>query len=572
MVPERSLFPSNTFREHQPMTTDSALAPQQNISTTDLPQSLWRYPTLTSNVTLVTFFEDRAEVQRQAQYQATPGPQWVCIPHISPVIDDRSLQVGLQGPEGAMVLAARVLRRLHLSGALGREAIDALTAQALAHDQQAQALQQELARIDTERQRADNLLTQWVDAISQIPKNAHKDDGLTPWQSSFSAIQARSAELITAHSQTLAALNDAQRAAALARAHLSAASHLQPLHETCIEIQLDASPSGGTLTLTATYRLPCALWRPEHLARLLPPSSNTSKDTNNPHTIEWLTWATVWQSTGEEWSNTKLAFSTARPAQTASPPLLNDDILYTRHRSQEEQQVITIQAHEQSISHSAQTSNPDIPGVDDGGQPLLLLAPYPMTIPSNGQPVRVELDRRTLNVQVSRLIVPAVSEVAHLVGRTTVTSSARYPGLPLLAGPVHIAREHGWMGRTKLDLTTDNEHLELGFGPDDAIRIRRLAHQKRLPPKLSGQQIERRHIQIFLSNLSDTEREVEILDRIPISEIKEVQIEPLEQSPNWTTDEDGFKRLTLTLAPLEHRELFFKYEVRASSKVRLPEF
>lgn len=178
-----------------------------------------------------------------------------------------------------------------------------------------------------------------------------------------------------------------------------------------------------------------------------------------------------------------------------------------------------------------------------------------MTIPSNGQPVRVELDRRTLNTQVSRLIVPAVSEVAHLVGRTTLTSSARYPGLPLLAGPVHIAREHGWMGRTKLDLTTDNEHLELGFGPDDAIRIRRLAHQKRLPQTLRPTDRTPPYPNLF-SNLSDTEREVEILDRIPISEIKEVQIEPLDQSPDWTTDEDGFKRLTLTLAPLNTERRF----------------
>jgi uncharacterized protein (TIGR02231 family) len=524
----------------------------------------WRHPPLGSRAARVTFFEDRAEVQRVASFDAAPGTQWVAIPGISPAMDDRSLQVGIEGPDGVMVLTARVFRRLHTPGALGREARDALAADALAFDRDAEALRRVAARQDAERSRLDALLTQWRDAVSQIPPDAHLPEGLSSWRAAYDALCDRLSALTAARTQTAQAIEDADRAASLARDRAAQADVLQPRCEACVEAQIDAGAAGGPLTLTATYRLPCALWRPEHLARLRLSDPNAARAT-----VEWTTWATTWQSTGEDWTDVTASFSTARPAQAAAPPLLQDDTLYTRPRSAEERSVITVHAHEQSIERAAQTS-PDMPGVDDGGQPLLLTSPHPVTIPSDGLPVRVEIDQRVWPVTVSRRVISALSDAAHLCARAIVPPSAQHPGLPLLAGPVHIARDQGWIGRAKLDFTADGQELTLGFGTDDALRVRRTTDTER-PQKFSGQ-CERRTIHVFLSNLSDTPRDLDVIERVPVSEVKEVTVEPLPCDDPWQADDDGFHRLSLTLAPNTHRQLTLRYEIRASSNVRLPNF
>jgi uncharacterized protein (TIGR02231 family) len=540
----------------------SAPSPTAPTPHTSALTTTWRHPPLANRAEEVTFFEDRAEVRRVAHLDATAGALWVALPGVSPAMDDRSLQVAVEGPEGATVLTARVYRRLHTPGALGREALDALDAEARQHARAAAFERAQASRLDAERARLDALITQWRDALSEVPLGAHQPDGLTPWRQAFDALNARHRDATSARTLAAHAIEDADRAAALARARAQQADTRQPVCEACVEVQLDAA-LGGPLTITATYRVPCALWRPEHLARLRLPSP-TAADA----TLEWLTWATAWQATGEDWSQVRATFSTARPAQTSSPPLLQEDRLYTRLRSTEERRVITVHAHEQAIERAAATAQ-DIPGVDDGGQPLRITCPHPVTIPPDGLPVRVELDQRAWPVSVGRRVVAARSEAAHLYARAPAAPSPLHPGLPLLAGPVQIARDQGWVGRAKLDFTADGQDLTLGFGTDDAVRVRRTTHTER-PDKLSGQ-LERRTVRVSLSNLSDAPRLVEVVERVPVSELQEVQITRLSGDDPWQSDDDGFQRITLTLPPNGYRALTLRYEVRAPSNVRLPD-
>ena len=160
------------------------------------------------------------------------------------------------------------------------------------------------------------------------------------------------------------------------------------------------------------------MWRPEHLCRFTQTAEGGSQ-------LQITTSAVAWQRTGEDWSNVHCRFSTARPTQHATPPLLSEDVLYLRRKTDAEKRTIIVEARDQSIAIAGlgdgTSTAADMPGVDDCGEPLLIEASRPATLPSNGQPTRVEVGTLTLPCQVERICFPERGPAAHLRATATLT-------------------------------------------------------------------------------------------------------------------------------------------------------
>ncbi len=335
-----------------------------------------------------------------------------------------------------------------------------------------------------------------------------------------------------------------------------------PQIDAVIEVQLHADHACPA-ELQVKYRTPCAAWRPEHLARLSPVAKGPSR-------IDLTTYATVWQSTGEDWADVQVEFSTARPARIASAPLLEEDRIHARKKTEEERRTITVEQREQEIQVAGigdrARAVDEMPGVDDGGEPLTYRSAGRVSLPSNGRPYRVEIGRAALEASAGRVLVAEKTPVAHWRATSTLTA----PG-PLLAGPVRIIRNRSMMGRGKTDFVGRGEAFELGFGPDDSIRARRKLTEKRDRTPLIGTQKIDREVRLFLSNLSGETKEVTVLERIPVSEIEEIEIALIEGGPEWSHDRrDGFLRRKVMLGARETKEIKYSYEIRAKSNVELP--
>lgn len=514
----------------------------------------------------VVLFEDRAEVTRVAAIQAQEGTQWVSISGASPLVDDRSVQA--KPLRGAQVLAVRVLRRSRMVGELGQEQVDALEAEADALRARLRQLEWSLKAVEDERSHADALFSQWRVALSEIPRDVHQVAVADAWSCAFEELSEAALDVAREQSALSLEREEVRRALQRGQERLAQGRALQPAYETRVEVQIHA-PEAGDVELEITYRLPCALWRPEHLARLrVAPSGETS--------IELLTWATVWQNTGETWSDVEVTFSTARPAQIATPPMLDDDRITCRTKSNAERRTLVVSAHEQSISVAGgeglggTTPSHEMPGVDDGGEPLRLSPSERVSLHSDGLPVRVEVSRVHLNAEVTRVVYPEKHPVAHL--KATATLPAGADALPLLAGPVLIAREQGLMGRSKLDFVAPGDTFQLGFGPDEGVRVRRTQSQQRHTRSVSHSQRIERTVEVFLSCLSDEPRDVEVIERIPVSEVKEIEVTLTRNHGGWRVDSDGFLKATLRLVPGDTRTLEYEYELQASSRVALPHF
>ena len=187
-------------------------------------------------------------------------------------------------------------------------------------------------------------------------------------------------------------------------------------------------------------------------------------------------------------------------------------------------------------------------------------------MPSDGYAVRVPLFDFTCPTTMENLLAAEVNP--QVVQNTRLTNcSAR----PLLAGPVDLVREAGWVGRARLSLVAPGESFQLGWGPQTTLRALRSEEQGRSEKDdlLGGWMRQRTQTTVTLSNLSDQTQALEVIERIPVSEIKQVEISADIKSmqPPTRPDQNGFLRWTLELAPRSKTVVEAAYWTRRRKEV-----
>ncbi len=526
--------------------------------------------TAASRAVSVTFFEDRAEVVRQAAVMLLRGSQWIALAGVSPFVDERTVAARV-AKGSATVNAARVRWRAHAEAALGREDVERLQAEEKGARRSVEDATRARARGDRRVDQVNALHTKWASEIAKVAPNVRADERVKAWREAWTALATAADE---AH-RSIAGANEqrelAEEKATRAAMRLHEGTIAKPRFEAVIEVDLEGADDGDEVVIEVTYRVPCAIWRPEHLFRLGGAEKGDRVDRlekPGARPIEIVTWATVWSAAGEAWEGVKARFSTARPARDAAPPLVRDDVLQLRRKTAEERARVVVEAREQQNQVAGLDRGTraveEMPGVDDGGEPLVLEATELLTIASDGRPLRVEVGRRTLSAEVDRVIYPEIGGAAHL--RATATNA----GAPLLAGPVRVARGAGLVGRSKVGFVGTGEPFEIGFGPDDGVRARRHVEEQRDTTAIIGTQKIRRRVDVFLSNLSGETKGLTVTERVPVSEIADVEITMIEAPDFAAKDADGFLRARVSLAPQETKRLSFSYEIRAGSNVVLP--
>lgn len=509
----------------------------------------------------VTLFEDRAEVLRRARCVVPAGVSEVRLAGVGVGLDDASLVASAEG-EGARVLSARVLRvarSVSVLGEVGRAEAEAEVLRAREAERAAEAV---LARAEAQRARHATLADRWMEGVREVPRGTEADAGAgaTAWRAAFDAVRARLDATLDAVRAATGARDAARRDRRRAEARWTLAQRAERRHEAVVSLQVEAA-GAGEVDFVLRYRTPCALWRPEHVARL-----DAAGDGEAAVSLE--TWATAWQATGERWEGVALRFSTARPTASAACPLDEDDVLGLRRKTEMERQTVQVSLREQAVQKAGAEGARDLdemPGVDDGGEALWLDAPGASTLPSDGGPFRVRLGAVTLPAEVERVAMPERAEAVYV--RATATLKAP---TALLAGPVRLARGGEFVGRGRVEFVGRGEPFVLGFGLDDGVRVRRRVDDKRETTAVMGTQKLQRTVRLALSNLSGETRTLRVIERVPVSEIEDVKVQVVPDAAWAAEGADGMVSAAVSLAPHETRELSLVWRLEANSKVVLP--
>jgi uncharacterized protein (TIGR02231 family) len=299
-------------------------------------------------------------------------------------------------------------------------------------------------------------------------------------------------------------------------------------------------------------------------------------------TVEWQTTACVWQATAEDWRDVELVFSLERPSLGVEPPDLTDDEVTARRRPD----TIAVEARD----HELQTAGlggdapaggaAQVPGIDDGGLGVALTAAR-ATVVADGAPHRVPVGGFTSPARIDRVAIPLRSPWVHVRARLTNTGD-----VPLLAGPVDLVMSSGYVGRTEIGFIAAGEKLQLGFGPQADVRIHRTETSERDDAGLlGGWNVQTVRIAVRLSNLGSAPREIVVTERVPISEVEQVEVkasapdayllgagdqpggEQVAQVTARAIDDRGLVTWTVELPPLGRRAVTLEYRIRSQRGV-----
>jgi uncharacterized protein (TIGR02231 family) len=502
----------------------------------------------------VTLLEDRAQVVRRGWVELPPGRHELTVTGLAPVVVDRTVRCRLQG--GAGVQDVRVRRRYvlrqgrpdrerELTAALEREVEGYLAS----HDLQATLLAERRLLVEAGRAAAraagDRLLAGAFDAATA---------------EEFDQIFLRRAEL---EQEALAeGFGQDERLERIRRLHGEQAATLATLSSECRTEAVVAvlAPSGGRVELELEYLVPCALWRPEYVAELVPGAKPL---------VRWGTGGVVWQATGEDWSGISLAFSTARPSLGAVLPLLEDDLLQARTKSDEERRTIEVTSRDEEIATTGEVAQPRAsdtpPGVDDGGEVRVFRVPGAVDVPSDGRPHRYSFE--TWEAAAECELVAAPSRAAWVFLRSVQVNPS---AMPLLAGPVKLVRNGGFVGRSEVAYVAPGERFELSWGSEDGFVVLRDEARSVDETLLRKQQKHAFEVAVYLANQTGAPAKVRLVERVPVTEIAqvEVSIDEAGTTRGYEKDAQGLVSWSVDLPARGEARVALAFEVAMPANVR----
>ncbi len=493
----------------------------------------------------VTLMEDRARVVRRGLVALPAGRTRLIVSGAAPVLADKTLAA--RSATARIDDAAVTRRRVH-APELRAEAVRELEARIEESADALGAHRERLARVDESLELLAQAADRTVEELQLDAAWSRADPDA--WKRRLAALAELEQRLRTERATVKRDVEDAARELAHRRARRDAEARPSDDLVAAIAITVEVE-AAGEHALELEYVVPNACWRPRHRATLEGERVRVESE------------GCVWQNTGEDWDEVLLRFSTQRPSLGAEPPRLGTDRLAVRRKAER----IVVEQRQQVVETTGlgqgARAAPEVPGIDDGGEVQELVAAHRVRVPSDGRPHRAPLFEMIAPVQESLTCAP---ELAPAILRKTaqVNTAAR----PLLAGPVELVRGGGPIGRTSILYVAPGERFELGWGPDPALRVHRALEETVEEQKLlSSWHRSKRTIVDKLSNLGPEPRRVDLVERVPVSEIEKLEIAVDVEATGRDADADGFVRWTVELAPFGREKVVLVYGVHRHADV-----
>jgi uncharacterized protein (TIGR02231 family) len=305
------------------------------------------------------------------------------------------------------------------------------------------------------------------------------------------------------------------------------------------------------------YVIGNASWSSSYDARV---DSETGK-------VELLYNALVRQKTGEDWNNVRLVLSTAQPGRNGRMPELTPS--YVDYRA--EQPIAAARALAPAAPMSApneadQAKEEPVQSkeAETEVQRIGLSVSYqvglPVTIPGDGQAHRANVTVLNLAGSPEYVTTPKLDSAVYLKVHLENTSDAQ-----LLPGPVRLFRDGEFTGTLAMNLTPPGADFDLYAGKDDSIKVERkeLISKHSETGMLNRREIEERRYQISLQNFRSGPIKVSVYDQLPVSRNADIVVNQGSFSDKPATFDKDSGKLTwdFELQPKVKKVVEFNYSV-----------
>jgi uncharacterized protein (TIGR02231 family) len=303
-------------------------------------------------------------------------------------------------------------------------------------------------------------------------------------------------------------------------------------NKTTSEIIVSVSVKNAvTAKLTINYLAPAAGWTPYYDIRAI--------DNNSPIKLDYK--ANVWQSTGNDWKDVKLTLSTGNPSQSGTQPTLTPWYLsyYTPYYDNYKQknsgyynnmppQNAPQEMQMDKVGDITVTSKTTgtFTNMTENQVNTLFDISIPYTIPSDAKQYSVEIQNFTIPATYKYYAAPKLDRDAFLLASIT-----GWDKLNLLTGEANIFYEGTYVGKSFINTRSTSDTLSISLGRDKNVVVTRIKLAEFCEKKTLGlQKKETLTYEITVRNKKKQDIDIHIDDQIPLSNIKEIEVELMESS------------------------------------------
>ncbi len=511
-----------------------------------------------SSISSVTIYPDRATIVRGADLSLAVGTHSIVFDNLPVTLIPNSLRVSGKGTAAVKVVGIDLARQ-YLEAALLPE-VKKL-------QEEIDALQLEMNKT-ADRIEVLEIQEKFLKSIESANAAQASQEvmlgkpDVQSWERVINFIGRKLAEVKEAKLEQRNILKEQQTKLQALQKKLNSIKPQKPTESRQVSVLVEASRA-GRFQLDLSYTVMRAYWAPLYTMRALPDSAK----------IEFAMSANIVQNSGENWEDAAALLSTASPALSANPPVLNPWILDlyvpspSRERKAEGGVVggvlggVVAEVAKPVAPAEAEMVEAEMAtaGIVETGINLNFAIKKNVQIPSDGAPHKVPVDAQDIEVKYDYIAIPKLKEAAFL--RAQLRNTLPYP---LLSGNADLFVVQDFIGSTRVPFIAAEEEAKVFFGEDRQVRIKheRTKLEKSPPGFLGKNERVKLAYKITIQNLRRHKVDIEIVDQLPVSQNTKIEIKDLILSPEPAKKDDkGFLTWTLTLEPQEKKEILIGFTI-----------
>jgi uncharacterized protein (TIGR02231 family) len=377
------------------------------------------------------------------------------------------------------------------------------------------------------------------------------------------ALKLKSADVQEQINEVYSRMNDLKRKEGVYSAKYSGQLILQVL-----------TKEATTADIAVSYYTPRAGWVPTYDMRV--------KTIDN--TFKLVYKASVSQTTGIDWKQTKLTLSTSNPNLGTNIPVLNPwnlqlfvpgvyndmkrginaNAQYNRAQSMQLDEVVVVgygNERRKEVTASKSVTPSDISSYTVQNESQLFTSfeiDLPYDIPSDGTGYSVAIKDEKIDATYKHYGIPKLDKDAFLLAEIS-----NWETLDLLPGEANIIMDNVFLGKSFIDPNTTMDTLNLSLGRDRRVAIKRLLMKENSKTKFIGSnKIETFTYEIIVKNNKKETVNMLLKDQYPLSKTKEIEVS-LDDNGNAEINEElGTLNWKITLQPGEQKKYRFTYSVK----------
>jgi uncharacterized protein (TIGR02231 family) len=200
-----------------------------------------------------------------------------------------------------------------------------------------------------------------------------------------------------------------------------------------------------------------------------------------------------------------------------------------------------------------------VAAVENVGASVEFAVPGNVSVPGDGTRKRVPVASWSIDkVKANYVAVPELSPYAFLSAKLKNEKD-----FPLLPGEMQSFLTDRYVGKASLAMVAAGSEFEVAFGVDERVKVKREIVEQESGKKgiFSGKEVVHRHWKTTVENLRKEGIEIEVRDRIPVSENEKIVVKVLDGSTAPTESKERglrFHRLKLGAGGKQLIELVYE--------------